>query len=60
MSFQIKGRTRRNRTEIGRGTGSATDLEFPYHKMFTTLKFQWIPDRHNMSIIKKSKDAMMH
>lgn len=48
LSFQLKGRK-----EKDRGTVSAkNDLEFPYRKMFTTLKFQWIPHRHNMSIIK--------
>lgn len=49
LSFPLKARTLRNRTEKDRGTVSAkNDWEFPYHKMFTTLKFQWIPHRHNI------------
>lgn len=54
LSFQLKGRK-----EKDRGTVSAkNDLEFPYRKMFTTLKFQWIPHRHNMSIIKMIKNVL--
>ncbi len=49
LSIPLKGRTLRNRTEKDRGTVSAkNDSEFPYHNMFTTLKFQWIPHRHNI------------
>ncbi len=49
LSVPLKGRTLRNRTEKDRGTVSAkNDSEFPYHNMFTTLKFQWIPHRHNI------------